>query len=124
MAHLGDAAVSYPISGSAPTVFFRIAAQWSSASFTNVTASAGGRMIADTNVNRVGMVVVNDSPVPVYIRFGAPANSLNYSQVLPPINKSNNQHIHEDFPKYTGQIHAFWDAAGTSGSIKVTEFFG
>jgi len=125
MSHIGDAIVQFPISGSYdPTVYLRMVSQTHSATLTVLTASTTSQLGARANPNRLGFVIVNDSPSPCFVRYGAPADSYLYSAVLPPIDKSTPSstdwgHEHGGPGVYTGAFHVIWSVA--TGSLKFTE---
>lgn len=130
MAHIGDTAVRFPISGSGDgvqPVHMRVIRQRNSASLSVVAATSNPRLAVSQNMNRVNMMMVNDSPSFCYIRFGSGSlDSTNYSAILAPIDRgatvrNTSVSVVDLEGVFTGEVYARWETA--SGSLKITEFF-
>lgn len=125
MAHLGDAAIQFPVSGSYnPRVYMRTVCQATSGTLFIVSSTLSGTLAVPANPNRIGMVWVNDSPEHVYVGYGFMPDSWSYTAWLHPLDKGSpsvDVHVHEHTGPvvYTGPIYVRWIT--DSGSLKITE---
>ena len=126
MAALGDAVVSFPISGSYnPNVHFRVVQQIMSATYIQTAASTSGALVLPANPNRLGFIVINDSPSIAYFGYGFIPTSQMFSGIYPSLDKTNPNatvyaHEHHGNDCYTGNL--YFTHVTATGSIKVTEF--
>jgi hypothetical protein len=83
---------------------------------TRVTQSATSVMIVAANTSRGYMIIHNDSPANLYIKYGTTASATSYTYKIRP------DAIFEMHPSYhyESQIDGIWDAAG-SGAAQVTD---
>jgi hypothetical protein len=105
-----DASGNLKISGSLSTTPTTAA----TAVLANVAASAVSGTALSANVNRLGMVFVNDCDKPCYLKYGATASATSYVKKLFPGEQW------EPALNYTGRVDVIWDAAPT-GNLRVTE---
>ena len=87
---------------------------YSTASMSNVSASASSVTIKNTNSSRRSFSVFNDSTVSLYLKFGTSASTTSFTvKVLP------GQYYEMPNPLYTGAVTGVWDSA--TGTARVTE---
>lgn len=85
----------------------------STATPTNVAASASSVALLAANPSRLGAIIVNDSPSKLYAKMGATASTTSFSVLIPA-----NGYWEVPF-SYTGQIDGIWTAA--NGDARITE---
>lgn len=139
MAHIGDAIVSFPVSGSSsgsagipPSVFFRVSQQALSATnyvvFHPGGAQASALQLAPRNNNRQRFSILNSGTLVLLIDHGSTFNPQgsptagipNYDRQV-----AANMGVYDEIlPTYTGPIFVGWIGSGSvSGSSAVmTEF--
>jgi hypothetical protein len=88
----------------------------STATLSNVAASASSTAILASNANRKRVVIHNDSTATLYLKFGATASATSYTYLL----YGGDTYESPSMPVYTGQIDGIW--ASATGSARVTEF--
>lgn len=105
-----DSSSVLPVSGS-----LSVAAQKSStAGVTSVPAITTSQAVLGVNTNRLGAIIVNDSPANAYLLFGSGSQFNSWTYRLYP-----QATIELNTPVYTGVISAIWTVA--TGSMRVTE---
>jgi len=127
MSNAAAAAIQFPVSSSFddPYVHQRVIQQFQSASLTSLTGSNSSQQAIAANRNRLGLILVNDSPSVCYVRLGAGAASSSvYSFILPPIDLTAAKApavTHEilGHGTFIGTINVIW--ASATGSLKITE---
>lgn len=88
----------------------------STATLSNVAASASSVTVLALNTSRKGCVVVNDSTVGVYLKFGSAASATSYSYRL---EAKQTLELPNGNVLYDGIITGIWDSA--TGNARVTE---
>lgn len=83
------------------------------ATLSNVSASATSVTVLAANTGRLGAIVVNDSTVNAYVKYGTTASTTSFTVKMLPGD------YHEVPFGYTGIITGIWDSA--TGSARVTE---
>jgi len=84
---------------------------------TRVAAAIVSTVILAANAARLGVVIVNDSNRPLYLRLGtAPATTINYTFKMAPDDRVHT----EDIAGYDGIITGIW-SAGVVGAAQITE---
>ena len=86
----------------------------STATLSNVAASATNVTILASNANRQGAFVYNDSTAVLYLKFGAIASTTSHTVQL-----AAGQLYEIPVPVYTGIIDGLW--ASATGTARVTE---
>ena len=80
---------------------------------TNVAGAAADTQILAVNLNRKGMMVVNESTAILYLKLGTGASTTSYSVRMVP-------RAYYELPfNYLGAIHGYW--ASSTGFARVTE---
>jgi hypothetical protein len=87
----------------------------SSAAVTSQTDQATNVTLLASNASRKGMMIHNDSPVTLYVKFGATASSTSFTVKMPA-----DSYYEMPSPIYTGQIDGIWSSDST-GSARITE---
>lgn len=87
----------------------------STATLSNVAASATSVTVLASNANRKKAIFVNDSTVVCRLKFGATASSTSYTIYM----SRGDTYIEEGPTVYTGICDAIWDSA--TGNMRVTE---
>lgn len=87
----------------------------SSATVSNVSASASSVSVLASNSARRVATFYNDSDRACYVKFGTTASATSYTVKLFP-----NGFFSTPWPTYTGAIDAIWDS-GPTGALRVTE---
>lgn len=82
------------------------------ATLTNVSASASSVTLKAANTSRGKLVIVNDSPSDLYVKYGATASATSYTYKLGPGDTLTELH-------YTGIVDGIWVTA--TGNARVTE---
>lgn len=145
MPHLGDALISYPVSGSTavpsdvtgslssgvPPPLFLQTAQWASAARTtrlyygtgssvvgNGLAMTSGVPFMLANPNRRALFVRASGALPAGLGFGANVLQATAHRIVAPEATVN---VYEGVPVYTGQVYAIWIG---SGSVSGSAVFG
>lgn len=131
MSHIGETAIRFPVSGSGAgieSVHLRFVRQRNSASLSVIAGNANPVLAVPSNLNRVNLLLLNDSPSICYIRYGSGSlDSNNYSLFISPVDrtgtgaKNASAGVVDLEGAFTGPIYARWESA--TGSLKVTEFF-
>lgn len=86
------------------------------ATLANVAASASSVTLQASNTARIGLIIVNDSTVSCYVKYGSAASTSSYTYKLGPGG------ILECGPAgfiYTGIVTGIWDSA--TGNARMTE---
>lgn len=86
----------------------------SSATLSNVAASASSVTLLASNANRVGATIVNDGAAVLYVKFGATASATSYSYRVEPYGT-----LEFPEPVYPGVVDGLWTSA--TGSARCTE---
>lgn len=86
----------------------------SAAVLTNVNASASSVTLVGSNVNRLGLTIVNDSDATLYVKFGSVASPTSFTYLL---NPHDTLELAE--PVYTGQVDGIWSSA--TGAARISE---
>lgn len=84
------------------------------ATLANVSGSASSVTLQASNTARRGLVIVNDSTVNLYVKFGSTASATSFTYKLPP-----GATLELPVPIYTGIVTGIWDSA--TGSARMTE---
>lgn len=82
----------------------------------NVSVSAivaPGKLLIDENVDRVGLYVFNDSPQPLYLKYGLSGSTEDFTHMV----YAYTLHVVEE-PVYTGSMWGVW--ALSTGSAHLT----
>jgi hypothetical protein len=87
----------------------------STATLTNVTASASSVQLLASNGNRKGGIFVNDADQVCYLKFGTTASATSFTYKI-----AAGGTIELPSPVYTGQIDAIW-AGSPTGAMRITE---
>jgi hypothetical protein len=82
------------------------------ATLANVSASASSVTLQASNTSRKALVVVNDSTVLLYVKYGSTASTTSYSYRL-----EAGETLREDL--YTGIVTGIW--ASATGAARMTE---
>lgn len=86
----------------------------STATLTNVSASASSVSLLASTAGRLGAILINDGTATLYLKYGATASTTSHTyQILP------GQTWEMPAPIYTGAIDGIWSAA--NGSARITE---
>lgn len=85
----------------------------STATLTNVAASATSVTLLSSNANRLRATIYNDSTQRLYLKLGATASTTSFTVIL------FNQGFFTVPDCYTGQIDGIWSAA--AGAARITE---
>lgn len=95
-------------------------ANWSTATLSNVSASATSVTLIASNANRKEVTIVNESAYALFIKYGSSATSTSYTHQLA---GSPSGYPYAELtisaPLYTGIITGVWQLA--SGNARVTE---
>lgn len=83
------------------------------ATTSNVAASAVSVMLVADAATRLGLTIYNDANKKVYVKFGTTASTVSFTRLMFP------QEYWQP-PPYSGRIDAIWEA-GPTGSMRVTE---
>ena len=86
----------------------------STAAVTSVSASITSVTLKIANVDRVGLLLYNDSCADCFVKYGATASLTDFSVKI----KGGGHHF-IDGPIYSGKVDAIWNSA--DGAMKVTE---
>lgn len=90
----------------------------STATLSNVAASASNVTLLSANTARIGATITNDSSALVYIKFGTTASTTSYTVVL--AGAASAPFSYYEVPAgYTGRIDAIW--ASAAGNARITE---
>jgi hypothetical protein len=81
---------------------------------TNVASSASTQQLLASNVDRLGLIVFNDSSSILYLKYGATASSTSWTVRL-----EAGGYWEMPQPIYTGRIDVIWAAA--NGNARITE---
>jgi hypothetical protein len=81
---------------------------------SSVVSSASSVQLLAANVNRIGVILYNDSTQVAYVAFAATASSSAYTLKMAP-----GSHYESEPSVYTGVISAVW--ASANGSMRITE---
>lgn len=84
------------------------------ATLTNVSASASSVQLLAANANRVGLIIFNDSTSSLYMKFGTTASTTNFT-----LKVFQGSSYEMTLPIFTGRIDGVWDVA--VGSARITE---
>lgn len=129
MAALGDAVVSFPVSGAQDPepVFLRVSQISTSASFYSVYHPGGNPpaavQLVGTSPNRKGLYIMNSSSLPLGISWGSPpASAAEFGAKINALALFSPSLL---IFGYTGPYYGRWDGSGSlSSSVAfVTEFF-
>lgn len=88
----------------------------STATLANVAASASSVTLQASNVNRLGLIIVNDSTVNLYVKFGSSASATSFTYKL---GAGGILEIGPTGIRYTNIVTGIWDSA--TGSARMTE---
>ncbi len=103
-----DASATNPLPVRAPKV--------ASAAVTQVPDVSGSAVtLAGPNAGRAGLIIVNDSPAVLYVKYGAAASPTSYTWRLAPYGT-----VEMADPIYTGLVSGTW-ASDAGGFAYVTE---
>lgn len=83
------------------------------ATLSNVADAATSATLKASNAARLALIIVNDSTVDLYVKYGATASATSFTYKLGP-----GETLREDL--YTGIVDGIW-ASDASGSARVTE---
>jgi hypothetical protein len=86
----------------------------STATLSNVAASATNVTLLSSNSSRLGAMVFNDSSATLSLKFGATATSTSFTVQVPP-----GGYFEFPQPIYTGIVDGIWDSA--TGNARLTE---
>lgn len=86
----------------------------STASHTNVSASASNVTLLSSNANRLGATIYNDSTAVLYVKLGATASTTSF------VTKLYQDDYYEVPFNYTGIIDGIW--ASATGAARIVEF--
>jgi hypothetical protein len=84
------------------------------AAVTSPASSATNATLVAANVNRIGMIVYNDSTAILYLKYGATASATSFTVPMGP-----GAYWEMAPPIYTGQVDGIWSAA--NGNARITE---
>jgi len=87
----------------------------SAATLTNQTDQATNVTLCASNAARKGLIVYNDSPSTMYLKYGATASATSFTVKIPA-----DGYWEMPDPVYTGQIDVIWSSDST-GSARATE---
>lgn len=108
----------YTIIGSDRNGTIHVAQKASTATLSNVAASATSVTLLSANAARIGAQITNDSSVVVYIKFGTTASTTSYTVSL--AGAASAPFSYYEVPAgYTGRIDAIW--ASATGNARITE---
>lgn len=86
----------------------------SSATLTNVSASASSVQLLASNSARQMALFQNESNAGLYLKFGTTASATSYTVFIP-----KNSYYELPLPLYTGRIDGIWESA--TGTVRITE---
>lgn len=86
----------------------------STATLTNVSASASSVTVIASNTSRLGAIIYNDSSATLYLKFGSTASTSSFTYLIP-----RNSTWEMPTRVYTGIITGIWTSA--TGTARVTE---
>ena len=86
----------------------------SSATVTSPTSAAADTSLLAANIQRIGVLLYNDSTASCYVKYGTGASSTSYTVFMGP-----GAYWEMPVPIYTGAINGNWTAA--NGNMRVTE---
>ena len=91
-------------------------ARSSTATLSNVASSATSVTLLAANVNRLGVVIENESTAVLYVKFGATASATSYTYLVAANTRLDTRSARIE---YTGIIDGIWAAA--NGNARITE---
>lgn len=83
------------------------------ATLSNAADSNVSATLLAANANRLGMVIVNDSTVTLYVKYGTTASATSFTYLL-----QAGETLRDEL--YTGRVDGIW-ASDASGSARITE---
>lgn len=108
----------YTIIGSDRNGTIHVAQKASTATLSNVAASASSVTLLSANAARIGAQITNDSSAVVYIKFGTTASTTSYTVSL--AGAASAPFSYYEIPAgYTGRIDAI--SASATGNLRITE---
>lgn len=110
----GDAPVPVSAAKPLPVAALRPA----TATLANVSGSASSVTLQASNVDRKGLVIVNDSTAILYVKFGSSASPTSFTYVLGG-NATGTSTLELPQAAYTGIVTGIW--ASATGAARVTE---
>ena len=93
--------------------------------FPNPGPSPGPIVLASSNINRVGLYLVNNSPTAtLYIALETVGTTpivspTSYTLILPPTGS-----YVMPYPAFTGEVHGFWSPVAALDNVQVTDLGG